>query len=256
MSLNHTIFPELQMPTICPNLGGLQLGNDGITPGLRQHGFDAYVSLVVQQLGNSEHWNDASRIVVAHSFGGMLALHWLTAHCDTELAQIDGLVVISSTPGPMYEQVKVRIPNPWSREWRIAVAPLVPIWNLPMTTKFVKRLMCGGRLDATPVDFRTLDIRSEADLGRAGWRNVDWRALRAYRFTMEGYDVRDRIREITTPTIVLHGTEDSLFAIENARLLSELMPEADLRLVEGADHALPVTHGDEVVRAVTDLLAS
>ncbi len=254
MSLNHTIFPELGIPTICPNLAGIELGVDGISPDLRRDGFESYVRLVESELEHSECWNNTRRIVVSHSFGGMLALHWLTAHPGSELAQIDGLVIIGSTAGPMYDRVRLRVPLPWELDWRIEVGWLVPYWNLPKTTRFVKRLMCGGKIEANPVDFRSRGIRSETDLGRAGWRNVDWRALRAYRYTMQGFDVRDRLHAMEVPTIILHGTEDSLFAVEDARLLSDLIPEAELRLVEGADHALPVTHGEEVVTAVTDLV--
>jgi pimeloyl-ACP methyl ester carboxylesterase len=115
--------------------------------------------------------------------------------------------------------------------------------------------MCEGNLQAYPVNFRELGIESETDLGRAGWRNVDWRALRAFRFTMRGFDVRDRLRDIAAPTIVLHGTEDSLFAVEDAQLLAREMPAAELRLINGADHALPITHAGDVKRAVNDLLA-
>ncbi len=255
MSLNATIFPDLEMPTVSPDLSGLELGDDGITPELRTYGFDIYVQLIEDELNRSRCWENARRYVIAHSFGGMLALHWLIHNQDKEIAQIDGLVVIGSTPGPMYEQVKLRVPNPFQQDWRVAVGWMVPLWNRPTTTRMVKRLMCRGKLETEPINFRDLDIRSEADLGRAGWRNVDWRALRAYRFTMKGFDVRDRLAELSVPTIVLHGAEDSLFAPDDAQLLSKLMPAAELRLVKGADHALPVTHGEDVVRAVADLSA-
>lgn len=254
MSLNDSIFPALDIPTISPNLSGLEWGDDGITSELRRDGFDCYVRLIDAELERSECWNDARRVIVAHSFGGMLALHWLASHREAERAQVDGLVIIGSTPGPMYERVQVRVPFPGGREWRLAVGWLVPFWNLPTTTRLAKRLMCGGRLDANPVNFQNLNIESEADLGRAGWRNVDWRALRAYRFTMQGFDVRDRLSDITVPTVVLHGTKDSLFATEDARVLADRMPAAELRLVDGADHALPVTHGSEVIQAVIDVL--
>ncbi len=255
MSLNATIFPQLDIPTVSPDLSGLELGTDGITPELRKDGFDIYVRLIEDETRRFQSWQNARRLVIAHSFGGMLALHWLINHREKELARIDGLVVIGSTPGPMYQQVRLRIPNPWSRKWRVGVGWLVPLWNLPLTTRVVKRTLCQGKLRADPINFRELNIKSEMDLGRAGWRNVDWRALRAYRFTMHDFDVRDRLAEITVPTIVLHGTEDSLFDSEEARRLASKIPAAELRLVDGADHALPITHGHEVMRAIADLSA-
>lgn len=256
MSLNSTTFPELPFPTISPDLSKIELGEDGTTEELRRNRFDCYVRLVEKELEKSECWSGAHRIVVAHSFGGMLALHWLTAHKDSKLANIDGLVIIGSTPGPMYDRVRIRIPSPWDQNWRVGVSWLIPYWNHPVVTRGVKRLMCGGRLDAQPIDFQKLNIKSEADLGRAGWQNVDWRALRAYRFTMQGFDVRGPLGGISVPTIVLHGTEDSLFAVDDAKLIAETIPNAELRLLKGADHALPITHASEVLRAVADLSGS
>ena len=79
--------------------------------------------------------------------------------------------------------------------------------------------------------------------------------MRSFRFVMGGFDVRERLQEIAVPTIVLQGTDDSLFETADARFLSQQLPNAELRLIPGAGHALPVTHGNEVVLAVRDLLA-
>ena len=255
MSLNATIFPELDLPTVTPDLSGLDLGVNGVTPELVGDGFGVYVRLLEEELRSSQCWGNARRIVVAHSFGGMLALHWLLGDSDREPPTVDGLVLIASTAGPMYKRVKLRVPGPLGGTWRVGLGRLVPIWNRPLITKVVKRFLSKGRLDANAVDFRALGIRSDRELGRAGWRNTDWRAMRSYRFVMDGFDVRERLGEITLPAIVLHGTEDSLFEVEDARRLSQQLPNAELRLVPGAGHSLPVTHSNEVVRAVKDLLA-
>jgi len=255
MSLNSTIFPVLDFPTIAPDLSGLDLGVNGVTRELVRDGFGVYVRLLEEELSRSQYWENARRIVVAHSFGGMLALRWLLGVCDSAQPSVHGIVLIASTAGPMYRRVKLRVPNPWGRDWRMGLGWLVPMWNRPQITKTVKRFLCKGRLDADPLDFRALGIKSDRELGLAGWRNTDWRAMRSYRYVMAGFDVRERLAEITTPTIVLHGTDDSLFETEDARLLSQQLPNAELRLVPGAGHSLPVTHGNEVVLAVRDLVA-
>ena len=255
MSLNASIFPELDMPTVTPDLNRLDLGENGVTPELVRDGFGVYVRLLEEELAGSRCWRDARRLVVAHSFGGMLALLWLLGDSGGPPPRVDGMVLIATTPGPMYQRVKLRVPTPWGREWRANLGWMVSIWNRPRITRSVKRLLCGGRLEADPVDFRTVEIRSDRQLGVAGWRNTDWRALRSFRYVMGGFDVRRRLGEITVPTIVLHGTEDSLFETEDALRLSRGLPNASLRLIPGAGHALPVTHGEEVVRAVKELSA-
>jgi pimeloyl-ACP methyl ester carboxylesterase len=253
MSLNATIFPELGVPVVTPDLSGIDLGEDGVTSELVRDGFDVYVRLLENELKISPSWNDSRRVVVAHSFGGMLALHWLLG-AGSKPPPVDGLVLIGSTAGPMYQRVSLRIPTPWGQHWRIGARNLVPIWNQQFITRGVKRLLCNGRLGAEHQDFRALGIKSDRELGLAGWRNTDWRAMRAFRYVMDGFDVRQRLREIATSTIVLHGTEDSLFSIEDAQILSKRMPNAELRLIQGAEHSLPITHGCEVLRAVHDLL--
>ena len=255
MSLNATIFPELDMPTVTPDLSGIDLGENGITPELVRDGFGVYVRLLEEEISRSRCWGNGRRFVVAHSFGGMLALRWLLGDGDRAPPKADGMVLIASTAGTMYQRVKLRVPAPWGWRWRVGLGWLVPIWNQPQITKTIKRFLCKGRLGAEAVDFRALGIRSDKELGLAGWQNTDWRSMRSFRYVMGGFDVRERLREITLPTIVLHGTEDSLFDVEDAHVLSRNLPNAELRLVQVAGHALPVTHGDAVQRAVHDLVA-
>ena len=254
MSLNATIFPDLGMPVVTPDLSGIDLGEDGVTSELVRDGFEVFVRQLVEEIRVRQCWNGVRRIVVAHSFGGMLALHWLLGASDRPPPRVDGLVLIASTAGPMYQQVRIRVPGPLGRRRRVGVGWLVPIWNQAHITKTVKRFLCDGKLGADQLDFRAQGIKSDEELGLAGWRNTDWRAMRSFRYVMGGFDVRERLGEITVPTMVLHGTEDSLFEVEDARLLSRNLPNAELRLIPGAGHALPVTHGNEVVRAVHDLL--
>ena len=255
MSLNATIFPELGLPALAPDLTAVELGEDGITPELTRCRLGVYARLLDAAVSASTTWRTARRLVVGHSFGGMLALWWLLHSGCAEAARVHGLVLVATTAGPMYDRVRARILRVGNRELRVGLRTLVPLWNRRLTTRTVKRLLCGGRLDAQPVDFRALAVSSDRELGVAGWRNTDWRVMRSYRHAMCGFDVRDRLGEICVPTIVLHGTKDTLFEQDDARVLARGIPGAELRLIPGAAHALPLTHGDELVRAVRDLLA-
>ena len=53
---------------------------------------------------------------------------------------------------------------------------------------------------------------------------------------MQGWDAWDRVAGIACPVLVLHGTEDRLVSVENARRLAHLIPGARLVLLEGAGH--------------------
>jgi pimeloyl-ACP methyl ester carboxylesterase len=253
MTLNETAFPDLEMPTVSPDFSRLAVGRDGSSPELLAQRMDFYSALLDELLQACEDWQADTRLVIAHSFGGMLALRWLTLHGGDDLARIDGLVLISTTAGPMYQNLNLRLFKLGEWDVRVRAGAAMPWWNQPSVTRSVKTLICGS-LDSDPIDFRSLTIQSDLDLDLVGWRNTDWRAMRSYRLAMEGFDVRDSLASVAVPTVVLHGTEDALFDTDVARGLAAGIPGAELRLITGAGHALPLTHGAEVVRSMQDLL--
>lgn len=78
--------------------------------------------------------------------------------------------------------------------------------------------------------------------GRRQWEAVrDW-------------DAWDRIAAIRCPTLVLHGTDDRVISVENARMLAERIPGAELRLLEGAGHVYHSERPEEADRAVLEFL--
>jgi pimeloyl-ACP methyl ester carboxylesterase len=128
-------------------------------------------------------------------------------------------------------------------------------WNSALVTRTMKRFMSSGALGAQEYDFRRLRNPSDWQLDFAGWRNTDWRAMRSYRQALAGFDVRNRLAEINVPVIVLHGDRDTLLPLDTARELSTAMQRAELRVVPGAGHALPLTHPDSVLHAINDMSA-
>ena len=53
---------------------------------------------------------------------------------------------------------------------------------------------------------------------------------------MQGFDSFDRLPTLRVPTLIVHGTEDQAIPVENAELLAERIPGAELVLLEGAGH--------------------
>lgn len=251
MGLNSSIFPDLGIATIAPDWSAVPLGADGTGIGTAAR-MRAYQTALDDRLSLSREWETGHRIMVAHSFGGMLALDWLLAHDSRGLARIDGLVLIATTAGPMYDSVRVRLARLGGRELRLGISKLMPFWNLPVTTRTVKRLFCRGTLATSPVDFGALPSTSDLAIDWGVWHNTDWRAMRSFRLAMQGFDVRKRLGKIDTRTIVLHGTDDPLFATSVAEDLAGGIRGAELRLVPGAGHGLPLSHPEDVRKAVRD----
>lgn len=249
MTLNDTIFPSLPFVTLSVDFTRTAFGPDG--GGRKDERMAPYVRLLDEQVATDNRWAAARRLVVAHSFGGMLAMAWYLAHGGDDAAAIDGMVLIATTAGPVYDSVQLRLGRVGTWEVRIPAAPWLPLWNRAFVTRAAKALLGGGAV--TRVDFQRVRPPTDLQLDLAGWRNTDWRAMRSFRFAMEGFDVRQRLPEVRVPVIVLHGTSDSLFPLRTAQELAGGLPNAELRVVEGAGHGLPITHGEEVVRAVEAL---
>lgn len=247
--MNSTIMPDLGETSISLDFNELTDGPVEAPDSMR-----SYVGRLNAVLEQEESWRERPRIIVGHSFGGMLALSWILEHQSEATPPIDGLVLIATSAGPLFDRVRLRLGGVASREWRLPLSAPLAIWNRPSVTRLVKWLTSGLRYRVGRVDFRSLRRRTDFAVDLAGWRNTDWRAMRSFRFALSGFDIRDRLGAITVPTIVLHGTRDSLFSVDGAEDLAAGLPNAELRIVEGAGHALPLTHGEEVVRAVRELL--
>jgi pimeloyl-ACP methyl ester carboxylesterase len=243
MSLNATIFPDLPVPTLTPNFSGFAPDASGMAP---------YVASL-DALTAGADWREAgTRIVVGHSFGGMLALAWLLARAPTP--PVHGLVLIGATAGPMFDAVRLRVAWWRAHALRVGIRPFMPLWNGKRLTRALHRLLNGGGATNGPVNFRALPHHDDIRVGLAGWQATRWEARRAFRAAMEGFDVRARLAEIAVPAIVLHGGRDCYFPASTARALVEGLPQAELRLIPEGGHVLPLTHGPAVVRAVADLL--
>lgn len=244
MSLNATIFPAFPFPTLALDFAR--------RPPVPVPGMDDYVRALATFVRTEQTWRDAARrIVIAHSFGGMMTLKWLAARAPGSEA-VDGVVLVATTAGPMYDMVRLTL-GWWSgRPWRVPLAPVLGVWNHPLVTRGTKLVLAGGR--TRQVDFQRLSVKSDAACDIAGWHNTTWEAMRGFRLAMEGFDVRDALSRITVPAVVVHGSRDPLFPPEVGRALAAGLPHARFALVEGAGHVLPLTHGEVVVEAARSLL--
>jgi 3-oxoadipate enol-lactonase len=74
-----------------------------------------------------------------------------------------------------------------------------------------------------------------------------WRSVMAF-------DSRQRLAEITCPTLIIAGSNDQAVPIHHARMLHAGSADSRLAIIDGADHALIWSHPDALVRAVDKFL--
>lgn len=72
---------------------------------------------------------------------------------------------------------------------------------------------------------------------------------------MKAFDSRPWLQEISCPTLVIAGMEDTAVPLAHAHMLAQGIPGAQLRLVEGAGHTLIWTHTEIFIQAVEAFLA-
>ena len=69
------------------------------------------------------------------------------------------------------------------------------------------------------------------------------------------FDMRDRLGQITAPTLVLVGKEDILVPVKFSEELARGIPNAELVVLEGGGHLFMVEISDKFNQAVLDFLA-
>jgi len=60
-------------------------------------------------------------------------------------------------------------------------------------------------------------------------------------------DLREDLKKMAIPTLVIHGDDDQIVPIETtAKAAVKLLPKGELKIIEGAPHGLCATHKDEI----------
>lgn len=91
---------------------------------------------------------------------------------------------------------------------------------------------------------------------------IDWRlasdapehARQAQGAAVAAFDVSDRLDQIDVPALVLHGTDDRVLPVGNARLLDDRLPDSSLELVEGGPHLFFIENHERVNKYVQAFL--
>lgn len=159
--------------------------------------------------------------LAGHSMGGAIAL-WLALH-HPEL--IRALILVSTGASlpvnlSLIEELATQVGFPTAVE-------KITSWSFsnkvePALVESVKRQLLKTRPSVMAGDFRACDR----------------------------FDISDRLEEIRVPSLVLVGDEDKMTPERFAESLAEGIPGAELEVVRGAGHMLPLEQPNEVARVV------
>jgi proline iminopeptidase len=188
--------------------------------------------------------------VLGHSFGGHVALEYVLRYPE----RVTRLVLLDTAA------------EAW---WSLDNAPRVLAgrgygWKTVSTARrFYSGLVepkdfARAAMRLVPAyDSRFSLVRFAREMLAAGWRmRTRPEALNfAGRNLMRGWSVKDRLGEISVPTLVVAGHDDFLFPPESQAYLAAGIPNATIRIIERAGHNPQSEQTAETVQLMRDFLA-
>ncbi len=184
---------------------------------------------------------DALRIDSAHvvggSMGGMIAQLMAIEHAP----RVRTLTSIFSTTG------NPRLPRPRPEAMKALLDRAPPGATLDDVIPIGIRVARAIGSPAYPTPEERLRERIARDFHRSFYPEGPARQIAAI---MDDGDRRRRLRKVTAPTLVIHGTDDPLVPVEGGRDTAKAIPGAKLHEIPGMGHDLPLELVDEIAAAI------
>jgi non-heme chloroperoxidase len=212
-------------------------GHGRSTLGRSGFGVQAYAQDLAAVL---QHFDVRRGVVVAHSTGGIGALALaVDAPADTRV-RLAGQVLIATPPQGIGASLQNRL-----------LAPLVfsgliheVVRRRRLGTLFTRTLF-GSHPDPAMVEFARR-------LMAAAPRQTTIDAPKA----VLQFDFRDRLDQVTLPTLVLSGSKDRSVKPEHTHALADGIPQASLQRFPGAGHLMVLERAEQIALAVTQFVTS
>jgi proline iminopeptidase len=184
-------------------------------------------------------------LLFGHSYGAYLALEYALRHGD----RLAGLVLCSAAPAMDYPEVMIA--NAQARGTPEQLKALLGGLSGPVASDGAFR-----QLWETILPFYFHDYRPEHGAAFAETRYAADAFNHAFFRCLPGYDVTDRLREITIPTLVLAGRGDWITPpAQGADRIHAALPVSERVVFEESGHFPFLEQPGEFIVAVRDWLA-
>ncbi|MBI5598726.1 MAG: alpha/beta fold hydrolase [Deltaproteobacteria bacterium] len=218
-----------------PGHGDWPSGHDNQPAGGKKWDSPTFAPAIEALLGSAP-----DSIGIGWSLGGEILMHL----ASTNAVRFRGLILVSTTPSFIE-----RDGFPWAQKKARVKKMLADMGKNPAET--LKRFYA---LNFTEEEFLTARAKGFLKLYSGHPQsalNYDYDGLTLALKALMDADLRDGLRKITVPTLIMHGSLDNVCPIGAAHYLKENITGATLRIFEGAGHAPFITRPEEFSKAVS-----
>ncbi len=205
-----------------------------------------------RDLGTVLDWlGGGPAVLVGWSMGVQVAVTYALDHPD----DVAGLVLVAGAPGDplagvLHTAASRRLVPPITRVVEAGAGP----FGLAMRVLAVAPHRAAGLLRRVGVLAPTADLDVFADLAH-DFARLDWRVYVRMIRAMGRHDAWPRLGELSVPTLVVGGTADLFLPIETLEATAAAIPGAELLVLSGGTHYLPVEFPGELAARVDRFLA-
>ena len=191
---------------------------------------------------------DAYQIEKAHvlgrSMGGMITQHVVLEH--PHRVKTATLIYSSPSPGVAGASDESQCPLPGATSELMALMVSAPGPDSDPEAKMAHRLEMQRILNGSGYAFDR--NRCRALIEREMQRARDFTSSVNHTFAIRNTPPwRHRLTQIRTPTLVVHGTQDPILPLPHGEALASEIADAEMMVLEGVGHALPVPVWDELI---------
>jgi pimeloyl-ACP methyl ester carboxylesterase len=160
-------------------------------------------------------WEDAH--VFGVSMGGMVAQELALRHPEVVRGLAVGCSYAGGPGGVLSETVRRMLDAMWTK-------------NLEHSLRTAYEGNLSPKFAADPANYELYVDLTLAQRAPSAVIFMQWEAV-------QEHNTSERLGDITAPTLVLHGTADSVMAGSNSEQIASLIPGARLEWLDGAGHA-------------------
>lgn len=168
-------------------------------------------------------------ILISHSFGTFVALACSTAH----QAMFEKVIFLSPTT------------NPRRRFLARCIFPFIQFFVS------IRILPCSIK-PAQHVDYTKYQGTGDWNIRRL-FADISNTGLQVYLYCIRQsyiFDTDTALKKITIPTVIIHGTKDTISPVANAIYMAHTIPHSELHILKKADHIIVLNNSKEIIQII------